>query len=447
MSNWKTTTLGEEKLFQYLNGLWKGKKPPFQQSVVIRNTNFRNDGILDLSDVAILDVESRQLEKRKLNIGDIIIERSGGGPKQAVGRVCYFDTNGPLPFSFSNFTTVLRIKDTGILLPKFVHYYLLYLYQSGFTIPLQRATTGIRNLDFDAYLNAEIPIPSKSEQQKVTAMLGKIQQAIRIEEKFITLARELKKSTMQQLFTHGLRAEAQKESDVGLIARNWNVHQFNELREFLQYGTSTKCGYEKIGNPVIRIPNIFDGQVSAEDLKWCNLNKKEVESWRLQDGDILFIRTNGVRERVGTCAVYRGQPEQALFASYLIRARLKTDLLNPDFFQYYISTAMGTSFLGGRASPAADGKFNINTKTIDSVLLPLPELKEQEEIVIILQKIDQRISLHERKKTTLQQLFQSLLHKLMTGEIRVNDLDIDVSQVTNHFPDASKMVNSISALK
>src|SRR5690606_17832111 len=152
-------------------------------------------------------------------------------------------------------------------------------------------------------------------------------------------------------------------------------------------------------NPVIRIPNIVDGKITTGDLKWCELTDREVSALSLADGDVLFIRTNGVRERVGTCSVYHGQPANALFASYLIRARLKAHVLNADFFQYYSMTPAGVSCLAGRASPAADGKFNINTKNIDSILVPLPpsaRRHEQDEIVRILKTIDRKISVHER---------------------------------------------------
>jgi type I restriction enzyme S subunit len=217
MTSWQTTTLADTAKFEYLSGLWKGKKPPFEKAVVVRNTNFRNDGILDLSDVAILDVETRQLESRRLRKGDIIIERSGGGPKQPVGRVCYFNVDDSRPHSFSNFTTTLRIKDLDAYLPLFVHYTLLHLYQSGFTFPLQRATTGIRNLDFGAYQEAKIPILPKPEQKKIAAVLWKLQRSIQLEEKLATTTKELKHAAMHQLFTHGLRNEPQKETEIGPI--------------------------------------------------------------------------------------------------------------------------------------------------------------------------------------------------------------------------------------
>jgi type I restriction enzyme S subunit len=174
----------------------------------------------------------------------------------------------------------------------------------------------------------------------------------------------------------------------------------------------------------------MDGRVSCDDLKWCEFSEREIESLALEPGDVLFIRTNGVRDRVGTCAVYRGKPERALFASYLIRARLKTDELDPSFFQYFTATAAGLAQLGGQASPAADGKFNVNTKTIDSVLVPLPDPDEQKEIAAIMQTIDRKISVHERKRAALSDLFQTMLNQLMTAQIRVDKLDIDTREVT-----------------
>ncbi len=201
------------------------------------------------------------------------------------------------------------------------------------------------------------------------------------------------------------------------------------LREFLQYGTSTKCGYHRQGRPVIRIPNIVDGRVDTNDIKWAELTAKEIASYELASGDILFIRTNGVIDRVGSCSVFRDELPGALFASYLIRAR-PNNRLHAEFFQYYSMTAQGRAQLAGRGSPAADGKFNINTPVIDSVLVPLPPDKdEQQSIAAALTTIDHKLAHHQKKRAALNDLFQTLLHKLMTGEIRVTDLNIDTSEV------------------
>jgi type I restriction enzyme S subunit len=106
--------------------LWKGKQPPFKNVGVIRNTNFSADGTLDDSDIAYLDVEDRQFAKRALRFGDIILEKSGGGPKQPVGRVILFDKHQG-EYSFSNFTACIRSKNTKVLHPVYLHRYLYWI--------------------------------------------------------------------------------------------------------------------------------------------------------------------------------------------------------------------------------------------------------------------------------------------------------------------------------
>ncbi len=142
---------------------------------------------------------------------------------------------------------------------------------------------------------------------------------------------------------------------------------------------------------------------------------------KLKIGDILFVRTNGVRDLVGRCAIYQGNPENSLFASYLIRLRLKADHALPAFVQNYSETPHGRELLSGQASGSADGKFNINTQTIKSVVLPLPNTSIQKEIIDILSSIDQKLAAEQSRKEALDILFATLLHDLMTAKIRVKD--------------------------
>ncbi|MEK7079247.1 MAG: restriction endonuclease subunit S, partial [Patescibacteria group bacterium] len=203
LDQWDHTTLENGKLFNYLNGLWKGKKPPYVNVKVLRNTNFNNDGTLSLEDVAELPVEEKQFRTRKLIIGDILLERSGGGPKQPVGRVVYFDLSQE-DYSFSNFTTCIRVKDEEILIPRFLLYYLLSFYNQGNTNELQQRTTGIRNLNFADYKKITIPLPTIHEQKLIVFILKKLQQAIEQQEQIIAKTKELKRSLMHRLFTYGL---------------------------------------------------------------------------------------------------------------------------------------------------------------------------------------------------------------------------------------------------
>ena len=173
---WEEKTLGE--CCDKINGLWKGKKPPFIYVGVIRNANFTKKMTLDFSNIEYLDVEVKQYNSRKLKRGDLIIEKSGGSEKQPVGRAVLF-LKGDGEYSFSNFTSVLRIKNNEELNYYFLYYFLLYIYQRGDTKTMQKATTGIHNIEFEKYLNIKIPIMSLNEQRRIVSYLEKRSSKVR----------------------------------------------------------------------------------------------------------------------------------------------------------------------------------------------------------------------------------------------------------------------------
>ena len=166
---WKIKKLNQ--LCDIQSGLWKGKKEPFTEAYVVRNTNFTSDGELNYSNVVVLQVETKQLEKRLLLPKDIILEKSGGGEKTPVGRVCLHTSELDKPVSLSNFTARLRVLNEKELDPVFLHRFLYFLYISGKTEPMQRNSTGIRNLQISQYKDIEVPIPPLTEQQRIVAKL------------------------------------------------------------------------------------------------------------------------------------------------------------------------------------------------------------------------------------------------------------------------------------
>ena len=285
---------------------------------------------------------------------------------------------------------------------------------------------GTMTLNLDDVQNFEIPVPDQAaDATEIARALGSVMLAQDAAKQGAHVIENMKRATMRSLFTRGLKGEAQKETEIGPVPETWSVTPFSSVRDWLQYGTSVRCTYEQSAFPVLRIPNIQPGVVDTADIKFSTLSSHEAAKYRLSEGDLIFIRTNGVVERLGACAVYAGAPKDALFASYLIRARLKTSVISPRFAAHFFASEIGTSIISGRATPAADGKYNLNTGTIDNLPIPLPpSVEEQLEIVTILDAIDRKIDLHRRKRSVLTDLFNALLHKLMTGEVRVSALDL-----------------------
>ena len=196
--------------------------------------------------------------------------------------------------------------------------------------------------------------------------------------------------------------------------------------ESFQYGTSVKCGYDVDGKPVLRIPNVVGGHVDPADLKFGKPKKNELGKLALERGDLLFVRTNGVKENAGRCSKFNDELADCYFASYLIRVRLDSTVLNPDFLNEYSRTEVGTSFLSGKSIRTADGKFNINSGTLKRMLVPVPAIDEQEEIARTLALIDNKVANTLSKKASLQDIFRTLLHEIMTAKTRVHNVVLEV---------------------
>lgn len=421
MADWPNTTIGD--IFDIGAGkTMSGKvRADAEPTPFLRTSNVFWDRI-DLSKVDEMPMLPWEREDKSLLPGDLLVCEGG-----EIGRAAVWEGQAE-GMSFQNHLHRLRRKRDDID-PGFYAYFL----QSAFTqLGIYEGAgnkTTIPNLSRSNLAALDVPKPDYDEQCGIRSALKQVRAAMDLADDGVRVADELKRAAMRELFRRGLRGEAQKESEIGPIPESWDLIEFRQARRRLQYGTSVRCSKEPSPHPVLRIPNITPGRVDASDLKYATVSEKDAIRHRLEDGDIIFIRTNGVLERLGCCAVFNKEPEGALFASYLIRAQPDLAKLNPYFAAHFYSSQVGTALVAGRATPAADGKYNLNTGIIDTLPLPLPpSLEEQSEIVSILDAIDAKIDLHKRKKAVLEELFRALLHKLMTGEISVANLDLSALQ-------------------
>jgi type I restriction enzyme S subunit len=93
------------------------------------------------------------------------------------------------------------------------------------------------------------------------------------------------------------------------------------------------------------------------------------------------------------------------------------------FTYYFLHTLNLKQFDTGTSNPT------LNRNLVHALNVGIPQLDEQREIAVVLQSVDHKIDIHESKKRSLQDLFKTTLHKLMTAQIRVNDLDIDTGDI------------------
>ena len=412
-----TVKLNDPSAFELVSGLWKSDRLPLTKGRVLRSTNFNGDGLLDFSDVVELEVEERHAAKRQLKDGDIIIERSGGGPKQPVGRVAFFKAPDEQAYFSSNFTTTLRIRDQKLLDPEFVSLYLHALYLNGDTETLQRATTGIRNLDWQEYLNFEIPKFDSQSQRSIRQLISKVRQTYQCEQSLLMLLGELKQQVMKQLFTCGLSEEKLKDTEIGLVPSSWDVVQ---LGVFCTLSTGTTPATKNKSYYVGNIPFIKTGDVVNNRITSANtfLSNEAVADYGLKlfpTGTILMAMYGQGKTR-GQVALLSIEATTTQNAA----AIQPSGEIDSAFLWHYLRSCYER--LRGMGSLGHVSHLNLGY--LRDLLIIKPPLKEQREIAKILDVIDRKIAVHQTKKSVLDELFRSLLNKLMTGELSVNDLDL-----------------------
>lgn len=185
--------------FEEINGLWKTDDEDSIDVCVIRSTEFSDYGSLCFDRLESMPVKKSQYKTRKLFSGDIILERSGGGPDQPVGRVCWFEREEG-EYSFSNFTSCIRVFDNDIIVPKYLFYFLEYYWEMGGTDRIQNQTTGIRNLDYDLYKMIRIPIFDIDKQKQFICDIEQILISIYSLKANIELSLKLKQDLTNQIF-------------------------------------------------------------------------------------------------------------------------------------------------------------------------------------------------------------------------------------------------------
>lgn len=382
----------------------------------LRPFNVTEDGRLAFEQIKTIPYR-QGMEDYSLRDRDILYNNTNS--EELVGKCAYWTGRQGLNV-LSNHMTIMRITDPEGIDPHFLALYLFWFWVTGSARLICRRHVNQASIGLERMRQIAIPHPPLFEQRAISTVLSKIQSAVEVQDKIIAKLKELKAATMAKLFREGLRGEPLKQTEIGETPESWDVVLLGSIYERMNYGTSVHCKTDEEGRPVLRIPNIINEMVNSKDLKYVNLPLRETEKLLLADGDLLFVRTNGNKQYTGRCAVYQGVPDEALFASYLIRVRLAKGTVTPSFTQAFLSS-VGREQITSKASPAADGKFNIDTGVLKSLMIPRPSSSEQEEITKALQAIEVRLQKAQERKRIVDQLFYSMLHLLMTGQIRVTE--------------------------
>lgn len=423
---WKALSL-EDITSYIIGGDWgiDVKEDGFEKVHVIRGTDYKAWDSIRAENSAVRYVKASSVEKRELKEGDMVLEVSGGGPDQPVGRVIIIDIralesiDGKL--GFSNFFRLIRIAKP--LNPFFIKYYLDYAYSIGEFNEMQSHTTNLRNLRVNEFLSKTlIPIPPLPEQQRIVAkldeLMAKIDRSRARLERIPQILKRFRQSVLSAAVTGKLTEEWR---DNGIEIERTLL---GKLLDDLKYGTSQKSEKKEKGTPILRIPNIGDGVIVQDDLKYSELTKNEYERLKLVPGDILLIRSNGSVSLVGKAAIVSEQESGFAYAGYLIRLRCNKEKILPEFLNLALAS-FDLRLQIELPARSTSGVNNINSEEVRALIVPTPSIEEQKEIVRsvenlfgIANKIESR---YNKAKAQLDKLPQSLLAKAFRGELVPQD--------------------------
>lgn len=274
------------------------------------------------------------------------------------------------------------------------------------------------NRHFSLLKEQEISVPNdKAEQEAIGRVLRLLEARAEQQDTLEATARRLKSAAMRELFTRGLRGEPQKETEIGPVPESWEETPIGELGKVVT-GTTPPTKrrefYDGGEVPFIAPGDFEHGNAIVSTQKLITHAGVAVSRpLRIDSTCVVCIGSSIGKVGITTAPISTtNQQINAIEAGGGFIPRYVFHLLT-----YY------SDHIRAQASPSpvpilSKGAFE------QIAVYASRDRDEQHQISSILDAIDRKIDLHRRKRAVLEELFKSLLHKLMTGEVRVSDLDL-----------------------
>lgn len=284
------------------------------------------------------------------------------------------------------------------------------------------------NRHFKELKEGAVGLPDFDEQVPIGRCLRVVDNAIRAEIMALDRYEALKHTAMRDLFTCGLRGEAQKDSDIGPTPESWDVAPLGS-HFFVGSGGTPSRGNARFwqgGN----IP-----WVKTTEVKYNTI--LETEEFITAEG-----LTNSAAKMlpVGTLlmAMYGQGVTRGKVAILGIEATCNQACatMNPledgEVDARYLFHFLTHRYEKIRGLAHGGQQQNLNLDIVRDLPVAFPrEVEQQAEIIAVLDAIDAKSNLHKRKKIVLEEMLRVLLHKLMAGEIRVADLDLSALETAH----------------
>jgi type I restriction enzyme, S subunit len=302
--------------------------------------------------------------------------------------------------------------------------YLFYYFRSiGPWLSQQGTGSTFAGINSRFIHNLEVPVAPIAEQKRIADKLDVLSERIDACQARLARVRRMLDRYRKVVLTAAISGELTEDWDTK--QQKWLTCPLSSMLTDIRYGTAKKSLAElKDGTPVLRIPNIKDGQIDPSDLKYGSFSENELKTFALKTDDLLMIRSNGSLGLVGKVAVVEPEFEGYLFAGYLIRLRLNLGMVNPNYLSLYLSSPKIRRQIESTARTTV-GINNINSKDIRNIQIELPPIDEQKEIVRRAEALftcaDCIETRYQAAQTQVEKLTPLILSKAFRGELVPQD--------------------------
>lgn len=366
--------------------------------MVLRTTNFTNEGIVDYSNVTTRYINKKNISNKFLRKGDILIEKSGGSDKQPVGRVVYFKGEEN-KYLFNNFTSVLRVHNNSKWMPEYIFYTLFTNYLNGGTKSFENRTTGLHNLKLDSYLDSiEVIERNLEEQKSIVKILNFINEIIRKRKYQIQKLDELVKSRFIEIFGNKKHLQVKIKNVCDFITKGTTPNSSDIYTEYAE----GMIPYIKVYNLSFTGDLIFDEkqQFIKEDI-----HKNLLKRSKVYPKDVLM---NIVGPPLGKFALVTNQYKEWNVNQAIAIFRSKSGIL-PEFLLYSLmQPAVLKPFLD---QAVGIRQLNISLEQCRNIEIPLPDIDKQKEFVCFVEQITKSKLKIQKSLDKLEILKKSLMQE------------------------------------
>lgn len=383
--DWEVKRLGEVIDFQ--NGFaFQSSKFKESGTPIIRIGNIQN-GNINIEDVVFCKKEDykENLDKYIIKYDDILIAMSGA----TTGKV------GISKFSKEFYLNqrVGRIRTLHDIATMYIYYFLQIKAEKTLMLAEGAAQPNISTTQIKNFL---IPIPPLHIQTQIVAELDELNAILDKKRKQLEELDTLAQATFYDMF-----------GDPVLNDKGWEKGAIKDTVSKVSYGTSspaTESGKYKY----LRMNNItYTGYLDLNNLKYIDIDKKNIDKYIVTKGDILFNRTNS-KELVGKTAVFN-EDENMIIAGYLIRIRTNSNY-NPYYIWGHLNSSYGKLYLRNICKSII-GMANINAKELQSIPILLPPLPLQHQFADRIEAIEAQKELINQSIEEVQLLFDYTMDK------------------------------------